>query len=326
MMKMDLKAGVVAALFAALALVPVAAHLLDQPFYMLVAQRIMILAIAALSLNLLMGYGGMISFGHAAYVGLGAYAVGISAFYGVTNAAAQLAIAVAVSALVALVFGAISLRTRGVYFIMITLALAQMLFFLGVSLDVFGGDDGLNIDQRSSFFGLIDLNHRPSFYYLVFCALGVALYICHRLVNSRFGMVIQGAKSNEARMQSLGFPTWRYRLAVFVIAGVMAGVAGALLANHTDFVSPDMMHWTHSGELIFMVLLGGMGSLAGPVAGAAIYLLLEELLSGWTVHWQLIFGPFLIAVVMFGRGGLLGLLESWGLKVGPGAKKGRDDG
>ncbi len=321
-MKMNLKAGVVAALFVALALVPVAATVLDQPFYMLVAQRIMILAIAALSLNLLMGYGGMISFGHAVYVGLGAYAVGISAFYGVTNGAVQLAIAVAISALVALVFGAISLRTRGVYFIMITLALAQMLFFLGVSLDVFGGDDGLNIDQRSSFFGLIDLNHRPSFYYLVFTALAAALYLCHRLVNSRFGMVIQGARSNEARMQALGFPTLRYRLAVFVIAGVMAGVAGALLANHTDFVNPDMMHWTHSGELIFMVLLGGMGSLAGPVAGAAIYLLLEELLSGWTVHWQLIFGPFLIAVVLFGRGGLLGLLEKWGLLVG----QGRDDG
>ncbi|MEE8517137.1 MAG: branched-chain amino acid ABC transporter permease [Alphaproteobacteria bacterium] len=321
-MKVNLKGGFVAALFVALALVPVAAQLLDQPFYMLVAQRIMILAIAALSLNLLMGYGGMISFGHAVYVGLGAYAVGISAFYGVTNGAAQLAIVVGVSALVALVFGANSLRTRGVYFIMITLALAQMLFFLGVSLDVFGGDDGLNIDQRSTLFGLIDLNHRPSFYYLVFFALVTALYLCHRLVNSRFGMVIQGARSNEPRMQAIGFPTLRYRLTAFVIAGVMAGVAGALLANHTDFVSPDMMHWTHSGELIFMVLLGGMGSLAGPVVGAAIYLLLEELLSGWTVHWQLIFGPFLIAVVLFGRGGLLGLME----KGGPMAGRERDDG
>ena len=167
-------------------------------------------------------------------------------------------------------------------------------------------------------FGLIDLNHRPSFYYLVFVALVTALYLCHRLVNSRFGMVIQGARSNEARMQAIGFPTTRYRLTVFVIAGVMAGIAGALLANHTDFVSPDMMHWTHSGELIFMVLLGGMGSLAGPVVGAAIYLLLEELLSGWTVHWQLIFGPFLIAVVLFGRGGLLGLMAKLG--------RGRDDG
>lgn len=315
-MKLNPKNVVVAALFLALALVPVAAEVLDQPFYMLVAQRIMILAIAALSLNLLMGYGGMISFGHAAYVGIGAYAVGISGYYGITNGVVQLAIVVGVSAVVALVFGAISLRTRGVYFIMITLALAQMLFFLGVSLDVFGGDDGLNIDQRSTLFGLIDLNHRPSFYYLVFVALVIALYLCHRLVNSRFGMVIQGARSNEARMQAIGFPTLRYRLTAFVIAGVMAGVAGALLANHTDFVSPDMMHWTHSGELIFMVLLGGMGSLAGPVAGAAIYLLLEELLSGWTVHWQLIFGPFLIAVVLFGRGGLLGLM----------AGRGRDDG
>ncbi len=317
-MKVNVKGTFVAALFVAFALVPVAALVLDQPFYMVVAQRIMILAIAALSLNLLMGYGGMISFGHAVYVGIGAYAVAIPAFYGVTNGVAQLAIVVGVSALVALVFGAISLRTRGVYFIMITLALAQMMFFLGVSLDVFGGDDGLNIDQRSTVFGLIDLNHRPSFYYLVFVALAVALYLCHRLVNSRFGMVIQGARSNEARMQAIGFPTLRYRLTVFVIAGVMAGVAGALLANHTDFVSPDMMHWTHSGELIFMVLLGGMGSLAGPVVGAAIYLLLEEVLSGWTVHWQLIFGPFLIAVVLFGRGGLLGLLAKMG--------RGRDDG
>jgi branched-chain amino acid transport system permease protein len=209
----------------------------------------------------------------------------------------------------ALIFGAISLRTRGVYFIMITLALAQMMYFLGVSLDRYGGDDGLPLAEPSYFSGLIDLSEKNSLYYLVFALLLLCLWICKRLVNSRFGMVIQGARSNEARMEAIGFPTYRYKLTAFVIAGVMAGLAGVLLANHTDFVNPDMMHWTRSGDLIIMVLLGGMGSLAGPIVGALVFVLLEEALSGITEYWQLIFGPFLIFVVLFARGGLLGFLE-----------------
>jgi branched-chain amino acid transport system permease protein len=221
-------------------------------------------------------------------------------------------LALAASALFALVFGAISLRTRGVYFIMITLALAQMMYFLGVSLDRYGGDDGLPLAEPSDFSGLVDLSDKNSLYFLVFALLLLCLWISRRLVNSRFGMVIQGARSNEARMEAIGFPTYRYKLAAFVIAGTMAGLAGALLANHTDFVNPDMMHWTRSGDLIIMVLLGGMGSLVGPIVGALVFILLEELLSGVTEYWQLIFGPFLILVVLFARGGLLGFLERRG--------------
>ena len=307
---------IVLAVLVALALVPPLAGAFDSPFYLDWGRRIMILGIAALSLNLLMGYGGMISFGHSVYVGIGAYTIGIAAYYEVIDGFIQWPLALAASAIFALVFGFISLRTRGVYFIMITLALAQMMYYLGVSLDEYGGDDGLTIEEPSNFAGLIDLDHGPSFYYLVFVLLLACLLISHRLVNSRFGMVIRGAKLNESRMQAIGFDTVRYKLVAFVIAGVMGGLAGILLANHTDFVNPDMMHWSRSGDLIIMVLLGGMGSVAGPVVGAVVFLVLEELLSEITEYWQLIFGPMLILVVLFARGGLLGVVRG---------KRGGDD-
>lgn len=299
---------VVLLVFGILAVIPAYAAWTDVPFYSDLGRRMMILGIGALSLNLIMGYGGMISFGHAAYVGIGAYTVGICAEHELVNGFIQWPLAVAASALVALIFGVISLRTRGVYFIMITLALAQMVYFLGVSLDRYGGDDGLPLAEPSNFGDLVDLSDKNSLYYLVFALLALCLWISHRLVNSRFGMVIQGARSNEARMEALGFPTFRYRLTAFVAAGAMAGLAGALLANHTDFVNPDMMHWTRSGDLIIMVLLGGMGSLIGPIVGAMVFLLLEEVLSGISEYWQLIFGPILILVVLYARGGLLGFL------------------
>jgi branched-chain amino acid transport system permease protein len=295
-------------IFAFLAAIPAIAAWTDVPFYYDLGRRLMILAIGALSLNLIMGYGGMISFGHAAYIGIGAYTVGICAEHELVSGFIQWPLALAASALFALIFGFISLRTRGVYFIMITLALAQMMYFLGVSLDRYGGDDGLPLAEPSYFGDLIDLSDKASLYYLVYVLLLICLLISHRLVNSRFGMVIQGARSNEARMEALGFPTFRYRLTAFVIAGTMAGLAGVLLANHTEFVNPDMMHWTRSGDLIIMVLLGGMGGLVGPILGALVFLLLEEFLSGVTEYWQLIFGPILILVVLYARGGLLGFL------------------
>ncbi len=163
--------------------------------------------------------------------------------------------------------------------------------------------------EPSYFADLIDLSDKTNLYWLVYVLLILCLWISHRMVNSRFGMVIQGARSNEARMEAIGYPTFRYKLTAFVIAGMMAGLSGILLANHTDFVNPDMMHWTRSGDLIIMVLLGGMGSLAGPIVGAVAFLVLEELLAGVTEYWQLIFGPFLILVVLFARGGLLGFFD-----------------
>jgi branched-chain amino acid transport system permease protein len=301
---------VAATLLVALALIPVYCHVTGRFFLMSLFTRIIILALAAVSLNLIMGFGGMVSFGHAAYIGIGGYAVGILAHEGISSGLVQWPLALAVSALFALVIGALSLRTRGVYFIMITLAFAQMIYYVGVGLTRYGGDDGLTIYRRSQFAGLIDLSNRTVFYYLCLAFLLAATYLVWRLINSRFGMVIQGARSNDRRMRAIGFPTFRYRLACFVIAGTICGLAGVLLANHTDFISPAMMHWTRSGDLIIMVVLGGMGSVVGPVMGAVVLLVMEEALPGITEYWQIILGPMLLAVVLFARGGIDGFLAS----------------
>jgi branched-chain amino acid transport system permease protein len=191
---------------------------------------------------------------------------------------------------------------------MITLAFAQMAYYVIAGLARYGGDDGLTIQKRSLFFSPIDLNDKTQFYYLCLLILFAAIYLIWRIVNSRFGMVIQGARSNEPRMRAIGFPTYRYKLACFVIAGTLCGLAGALLANHTDFVSPAMLYWTRSGDLMIMVILGGMGTVIGPVFGAVALLVLEETLSGITEYWQIILGPLLLLVVLFARGGIDGLL------------------
>jgi branched-chain amino acid transport system permease protein len=255
-----------------------------------------------------MGFGGMVSFGHAAYLGIGGYAVGILAKEGIGSGFVQWPVAIAVSALYALVVGALSLRTRGVYFIMITLAFAQMAYYVAIGLDRYGGDDGLTIYQRSSFGTLIDLNNKTLFYYLCLVLLLAAIYFVWRLVNSRFGLVIRGARSNERRMRAIGFPTFRYKLVCFVIAGAMCGLAGALLANHTNFISPAMMHWTRSGDLIVMAVLGGMQAMLGPLIGAMTFLLLDEALSRVTNFPDLILGPLLLFVAIYLNGGLLGLV------------------
>jgi branched-chain amino acid transport system permease protein len=315
---------VVAAILALLALVPVYTYATGSPYLLSLFSRIIILAMAAVSLNLIMGFGGMVSFGHAAYIGLGGYTVGILAHEGIASGLIQWPAALAVSALFALAIGAFSLRTRGVYFIMITLAFAQMIYYAGVGLDRYGGDDGLTIYRRSQFGALIDLSNRTVFYYLCLALLLATVYLVWRLVNSRFGLVIQGARSNDRRMRAIGFPTYRYRLVCFVIAGTICGLAGALLANHTEFISPAMMHWTRSGDLIIMAVLGGMGSVLGPVVGAVAYLVFEEVLPGVITalarpflgqtaarageHWQIVMGPLLLLVVLFARGGIDGVL------------------
>jgi branched-chain amino acid transport system permease protein len=291
-----------------LALVPPIAALTNQPFYVDLVRRMMIFAIAAVSLDLILGYGGMVSFGHAAYLGIGAYAVGIPAFHGIDNGFLQWSLAIVASALTALVMGAISLRTSGVYFIMITLAFAQMLYYLGISLETYGGDNGMRLAARSKFGGPIDLDQPMVFYYVVLAILVLFLVLGGRLVESRFGMVIRAAKSNEPRARAIGFSPFRYKLTAFVVAGSAGGLAGALLANQTEYLTPEFMHWTRSGEIMFMVILGGMGTLVGPVIGAVVLLLLEDVLSALTAHWQIILGPLLVLVVLFAKRGLFGLL------------------
>ena len=301
--KLAIGAGLVA-----LALVPPLAAWLDAPFYVDLLTRIVIFAIAAVSLDLILGYGGMVSFGHAAYLGIGSYAMGILSHYGFTSGFLHFGVAIGGAAVVALAIGFVSLRTTGVHFIMITLAFGQMIYFLCESLNQFGGDNGLNIPDHSDFAGLLDLDDAPTLYYLAFGCLVVCLLLGSRLVGSRFGMVLRGSKSNDRRMAALGFPTFRYRLTAFVISGAMCGLAGALLANQTLFLAPAIMHWTRSGEIMMMVILGGMGTLFGPVAGAIVYLVLENVLSGLTPHWQAVLGPLLIVIVLYSRGGLFGLV------------------
>lgn len=309
----------IAALVFLIGLPPVASAL-EATFYIGLFSRILIYALAAVSLDLILGYGGMVSFGHAAFFGAGAYVVGILAFHGIEgsaviswpfvimgtdNALISWVVAAVASAGLAFVIGAISLRTSGVYFIMITLAFAQMMYFFFTSLEFYGGDDGLSLFTRSRL-GHLDLSNDASFYYTCLGLLIGFLLFSRRLVNSRFGMVIRGCKENERRMGALGFPTYRYKLVCFVIAGAGAGLAGALMANQTEFVSPSLLHWTVSGDILVMVILGGVGTLVGPVFGATVFLLLEEFLSRYTEHWMLFLGPILIFVVLFARRGLYG--------------------
>ena len=299
--------AVVAVLLAAIALLPLYTALTGNTFVMTLFTRVLILALAAGSLNLIMGYGGMVSFGHAVYLGLGGYAVGILAKEGFNAGLLQWPAAIAVSALFALVVGALSLRTRGVYFIMITLAFAQMVYYVAIGLERYGGDDGLTIRTRSTF-GVVDLNNKTLFYYLCFAILIASIYLISRLVNSRFGLVIQGVRSNERRMRAIGFAVFRYKLACFVIAGALCGLAGALLANHTNFISPAMMFWTRSGDLMVMVVLGGLATPFGPLIGTVTFLLLEEALSRVTEYPGLFLGPALLLVAIYLHGGIEGLL------------------
>src|SRR5580698_960642 len=302
------RAAVNTGLLIILALVPVYAVLTGNVYALTLFTRVLILALAAVSLNLIMGYGGMVSFGHAAYLGIGGYAVGILMKEGIASGFVQWPVAIGASALFALCIGALSLRTRGVYFIMITLAFAQMVYYVAIGLDRYGGDDGLTIQRRSQFGAFLDLGNKTTFYYLCFALLMASVYFVSRIVNSRFGQVVQGARSNERRMRAIGFPTFRYKLACFVIAGALCGLAGALLANHTNFISPAMMYWTRSGDLMVMVVLGGLGSLFGPVIGAVTFLLLEEALSRFTEYPGLILGPMLLLVAIYLHGGIEGLL------------------
>jgi branched-chain amino acid transport system permease protein len=280
-------------------------------YLLLLGERAMILAIAALSLELLIGAGGLVSFGHAAFIGIGAYAAGMLASHGHGTLALALPAALAASALFALATGAIAVRTRGVYFIMITLAFGQMAFFVATSLAPYGGDDGLTWPTRTLVLGTRMLKNEWAFYYVVLACLAAVYFAIGRIVGSRFGRVLRGLTDNEQRMQAIGFAPYAYRLTSYVMAGTVAGLAGFLLGNQVEFVSPAYMHWQRSGELIMMVLLGGTGTLYGPIAGAMAYVLLEEGLSRLTEHWKALLGPLLVLLVLFGSGGIAGAVTRW---------------
>jgi branched-chain amino acid transport system permease protein len=294
-------------LFGFLALAPLVStetYLLDRFI------RIMIFAIAAIGLDLMVGYGALISFGHAAFMGIGAYAVGILAAHGINEAAIALPAALAAATLFGLLTGMVSLRTRGAYFIMITLAFGQMAFFTASSLAPYGGDDGLTVRTRDTILGLPLLHNPRAFHYLAFACLLAAYLLCRALVASRFGRVFRGSRENPARLASIGFDTYRFQLVAYVVSGALGGLAGFLLANLTDFVSPAYMSWQRSGELLIMVIFGGRGRLYGAIIGAMAYLTIEELLSDYTEHWKMIFGPLLVLVAVFARGGLIGMAET----------------
>ncbi len=298
---------------------PLAMRSIDQVYYVTMASRILIYALAATSLNLVLGYGGMISFGHAAFVGAGAYTASVMIVEGLPSAWLGWPLAVAVSGLLALAIGAVSLRTRGVYFIMITLAFAQMIYYLTISMKAYGGDEGLTLTQRATAgFGL-DLKDDITFYYIVLAILAGAMFLISRLVDARFGRVIQAIRENESRMEAVGYPVFRFKLAAFTIAGALGGLAGALLANQNSYVNPGILHWTESGKLMIMVILGGVGHLYGGIIGAIGLLGLEELLANHKIEWLaamypnyqqhslLAVGVVLLVVVLYAPQGIAGL-------------------
>ncbi len=292
---------------------------LGLEYYVSFASRILIYALAATSLNLILGYGGMVSFGHAAFVGIGAYAAAIMIAEGVPSALLGWPLAMSLGALLALGVGALSLRTGGVYFIMLTLAFAQMIYYLCVSMKSYGGEEGLNLPTRSTLPGL-DLKDDIHFYFVCLALLAMSLFLLKRLIGSRFGHVIQAIRQNQTRMQALGYDVQRYKLICFVIAGAFGALAGALLVNHGKYVSPAMMHWTQSGTLMIMVIMGGVGHRFGGVIGALVLLGIEELLANHKMAWlaalypnyqqhaMLGVGVLLLAIVLFAPQGLAGLM------------------
>ncbi|WP_371135066.1 branched-chain amino acid ABC transporter permease [Thalassospira sp.] len=309
-------------LAALLIAIPLVAQAMGEIFIITLVTKVAILALAGVGLNIALGYGGLVSFGHAAFFGIGGYAAGILASHalnyqpiatwpfeisGSTQMIVIWAVALIASALAALVIGAITLRTSGVYFIMITLAFAQMIYYFAISWPAYGGEDGLSIYVRNGFPGLNTLDP-ISFFAICAVLLALALWFSAVLVRSRFGLALHGARQNDQRMKSVGIAPFRIKLTAFVISAMITGLAGALYADLNRFVSPSMLSWHMSGEIMVFVILGGVGRLFGPVAGAGLYILLEHLLGGAFDYWQLPLGVLLLLVVLFARGGLIGLL------------------
>ncbi len=313
----------IAGLFLAFAIVPFVAGLLDQPFYVAQFRRVIIFAMAAVSLDLILGFGRMVSFGHAAFIGIGAYTVAILNVYaanhilgfgwipGTANPLITWPVAMIAAACVALVIGAISLRTSGLYFIMITLAFAQMAYYFFVGLRAYGGEDGFRFAGATSVLGIFATQDETRFYYLLLFTVSAVIYCCYRLINSRFGRVLRGCGANELRMRALGYNTYAFKLVSFSIAGGIAGLSGAMLATTESYVSPAMMHWTQSGNLIVMVVVGGVGTLFGPVLGATVFVTMDKFLPDLTEHWMVLFGPVLVLLAIFAHGGIINLIPGW---------------
>ena len=315
---MNRKYLIVGLIFLILLLVPFIADMTSNSFITNMATRFVIYALAAVSLDLVLGYGAMISFGHAAFFGIGGYVVAILGFHmdlgetifgwaGSNSALIVWPLAMLLAALIGLVMGFLSLRTSGVQFIMITLAFAQMLYFVLVGLVLYGGDDGLSVSVRNVIPGL-DVENATAFYYVCLVLMTVWVWICRRIVNSPFGMALRGFKQNERRNINLGYAPMRYKLTAFVISAAGTGLAGALWANYALYASPDMAAWLKSGEFMAMIVLGGMGSIFGPILGAAVYLGLEQTLTAWTENWMLFLGPILVLVILYAKRGLFGWL------------------
>lgn len=296
-------------LLLALVLVPSVAAAYGDNFLVSFAARVLIYAIAASALNVALGFGGMVSLGHALFIGIGMYSVALPTFFGITSGFAQLAVCVAMCAVVSAATGLISLRTSGIAFIMITLAFAQMGYFVIVSLKQFGGDDGMSISAPSEFWGF-DLGSPAAGYYAAWAVLVGLVYWLGRLRVSPFGMTLRAGRQNPRRVAAIGLPLQRYQLTAYVVSAVFCGVAGMLLANLNAYASPSSMSWMTSGELIVIVVLGGMGTVFGPALGALAFLGIEEVLKAYTEHWMAVFGLGILSVAMFGRVGIVGWLQS----------------
>ena len=298
------------------------ALLMDEPFTITLVTRVVILALAAVGLNVALGIGGLVSFGHAVFFGIGGYSMGILAYHAQTYTALDLGlfsttgtklmpviwvVAMSISALIALIIGLLSLRTSGVYFIMITLAFGQMFYYFTISWASYGGEDGLSIYLRNSFPGLNTLIP-IQFFGICFVLLCLALVLMARLQASPFGLALNAARQTSTRVQSVGLNPMRLKLIAFVISGAITGLAGALYADLNRFVSPTMFSWHLSGELIVLIIIGGVGRLMGPLIGASIFVALEHVLGGLTEFWQIYLGIILLVIVLFGRGGVMGFL------------------
>ena len=295
-------------LFGTLVLLAAAIPLTGEVYYTRLATQVAILAMAALSVDLLIGYAGLLTFGQAAFFGMGAYVTGVLTLNGVASAFVVWPLAVAAAALCALLIGALALRTAGFQFIMVTLAFAQMIYYFWLSLRQLGGENGFPLPERNTLGGLINIENHVVFYYLVLALLIIVVTVCLRIVGSRFGMVIQGGRDNLRRLAAIGFPPFRYRLVAFCISGAIAGLAGALLANHTTHVSTELLSWQQSGNFLAMVILGSSGTLIGPVLGAAIFVFFQQIVSDWTQHWLLFFGLLIVVRILLAKGSLADFL------------------